>query len=110
MNQDTEKTIVIFRKWPLRHGGDVIALFPCLPGSSDSGQSCLSYQHVGQHGAALGELHNETHVASPAEYESLKRELEGLGYNLDVRKRSHPSYYQQRRKALGLSHTLAGAQ
>jgi hypothetical protein len=40
------KTQVVFRKWPKREGGDVIALFPCDPGTS--AHDCDSYEHLGQ--------------------------------------------------------------
>lgn len=98
MPKNTEKTIVIFRKF---RDGDVIALFPCEPGTNDP-WTCQSYMHVGQHGSASSELHTRTKPASEQEYRDLKRELEAIGYNLTVKSRSHPSYYQQRRWALGL--------
>ena len=40
---------VVFRAW--RAGGDVIALFPRIPGDN-AGYLCNAYEHVGQHGAA----------------------------------------------------------
>ena len=45
--QDTEETAVIFRKYPNIRGGEVIALFPEIPGDY-SGYTCSSYVHVGQ--------------------------------------------------------------
>ena len=41
--------LAIFRRW--KDSGDVIALFPAIPADID-GRYCLSYEHVGQHGAA----------------------------------------------------------
>lgn len=81
MEKDVLKTLVIFRKF---RGGDVIALFPAeLVG--DHGH-CSSYMHVGQHGAAnYIRLLTTTVLAAPQEYKTLKKELESLGYNLDVR-------------------------
>lgn len=77
MTQDTEFTDVIFRLLE----GQVIALFPGLCGDYDI-NTCLSYQHVGQHGAAsLGLLKNRaTRPAKPDQYAPLLRELEQLGY------------------------------
>jgi hypothetical protein len=85
MDQDTEKTIVIFRIW--KHEGSVLALFPEEDWNPLTG-SCTSYQHIGQHGAA-GYYHciAATRPAKPKEYESLQRELEGLGYNLKIQSR-----------------------
>lgn len=75
------KTKTIFRRYP---SGEVIALFPELPDDL-AGRLCLSYQHTGQHSGAdcCGVIHS-TRAASPAEYASLARELEGRGYALQV--------------------------
>jgi hypothetical protein len=79
---------VVFRIWPAKQGGDVIALFPTLPGDNKVG-SVSSYQHVGQHGPA-----DYTHViaatrpATPEEYAPLARELAQVGYLLRVRRRA----------------------
>lgn len=78
-------TKVIFRKW--KSNGDIIALFPELPGSVRPG-TCLSYEHVGQHGAAsLSLTQAHTTLATEQEYRDLKRELESCGYRLKVLKR-----------------------
>ena len=64
---------------------DVIALFPEM--DAGFGQ-CESYMHVGQHsGADYRGVISITRPAKPSEYASLKRELENIGYNLDVRKK-----------------------
>ena len=78
------KTIVIFRKFIDQ--GDVIALFPAEINYPIG--NCESYQHVGQHGRAdYNHCIDITTAATPKEYKALKRELEGLGYDLDVKKR-----------------------
>lgn len=77
---DTEQTKVIFRKFKDDKG--VIAYFPELPGTNDF-NTCLSYMHLGQHGSASIDFSN-TLKAYPSEYESLKKELESLGYNLKI--------------------------
>jgi hypothetical protein len=94
---DPERTIVIFRK--IR--GEVIALFPTEPGTSDP-RTCWSYTHTGQHGAACASGHGWP-LAAPAEFAPLKRELESLGYVLDVRTRSCPAYAATRRQSLTTS-------
>ena len=83
-NLDDYKTIVVFRKF---HDDDsIIALFPAVINYPNG--HCESYQHVGQHGAA-----DYTHCvkvsdpATPAEFEPLRRELESIGYNLDIKKK-----------------------
>ena len=43
-----------------------------------------SYSSIGQHGACHIDYISECEVASPVEYESLKKELESLGYNLEI--------------------------
>jgi hypothetical protein len=74
------KTKVIFRKFPSRQGGEVIALFPELPGTMDP-HTCESYMHTGQHGAASVDLGRTLRLATPEEYEPLKRELESAPFN-----------------------------
>ena len=91
MKQDTEKTIVVFRKW--RKGYqvsplcDIIALFPAEEGSGPN--YCMSFEHVGQHSSA--DYHHcirNSRPATPEEYEATRKELEGqYGYNLEIRKR-----------------------
>ena len=53
--------------------GIPIALFPDVP--FDPSGNIMSYQRVGQHGAASPALVDDLPKASPAEYESLLREL-----------------------------------
>jgi len=99
--KDQHKTVVIFRKVPANYSGageEIIALFPEIPGTLDP-RECLSYVHYGQHGSAMASGHNWK-LATPEEYEPLRRELEGIGYNLDIRKRSCPAYFQRRLKEL----------
>lgn len=79
----TTTTRVIFRKW--KKEGDIIAFFPDIP---DTGCCVLSYMHVGQHGAADYQgLLKETIPARPEEYTDLRKELESIGYRLDIHKR-----------------------
>jgi hypothetical protein len=98
---DEEVTIVIFRRWKKLNPvfDPVIAMFPREPaGRCDA--SCLSYEHVGQHGAAdYHHVMSRTIVAEPAEYAPLKHELEQRGYRLVVRKRASWKDHQARRNA-----------
>jgi len=71
---------VMFRMWR----GEVIALF--VNSNADNAGHCQSYQHVGQHGAAdCNGIIRESRPATPAEYASLKRELEGAPYHYQLR-------------------------
>lgn len=95
------KTIVIFRMASGNYSGaqpEVIALFPDLPGTTDP-STCLSYAHYGQHGAATASGHG-WRLATVEEYTPLKRELESLGYALDVKTRSCPAYRARRWSAI----------
>ena len=104
MEQDTEKTKVVFRKWNKREGGGVLALSPEIP-SDPSGYYCSSYESVGQHGAAnydkLVLVQNPPTIpATPAEYADIKEELEKIGYNLEIRRRCSPAMRRARSEAI----------
>ena len=108
---DTEPTIVIFRRWRAQRdrsfGDGIIALFPCVPGDN-TGLRCESYEHHGQHGPAeLGGVMDRTRAAAPAEYATLKRELESApyGYVLDVRLRTPHDAVLRRHAALNAATT-----
>jgi len=76
---------VVFRAW--RAGGDVIALFPRIPGDN-AGYLCNAYEHVGQHGAADWDVVlRRTRPARRTEYRELAGELRALGYRLKVGRR-----------------------
>lgn len=80
----TEKTLTIFRKF--KDSGDIIALFPHE--IADNSGNCMSYQRIGQHGAAdYSHCIDASIPAQPSEYKALKRELESIGYDLKVRKK-----------------------
>lgn len=91
-------TKVIFRKW--KTNGDIIALFPEVP-ADNIGNLCSSYEHIGQHGGADYNLvvFYKTKPATPEEYADLKKELETLGYCLEVRQRATTRDYLNRRNA-----------
>lgn len=91
-------TPVIFRKFK---EGDVIAILPTLLGDYDLA-TCLSYMHVGQHGACEPDgLVQITTLARPEEYASLLKELEGIGYSdLKVYKRLQYKWREEREREL----------
>lgn len=90
-------TKVIFRMFK----GEVLALFPEVAGTVDKPHHCLSYARIGQHSAAdpYGVI-DESSPATPEEYASLKRELERIGYQLEVVQRTPRGAYSTRRKQL----------
>lgn len=84
---------------------DVVAIFPTIPGDACP-STCLSYQHIGQHGTCSPDM--LTHCTRPAtdeEREPLRRELEGIGYRLRIVKRQSPQHRRVRTatlRALGI--------
>lgn len=91
---------VIFRKWPKKEGGGVIALFPGIAATVGNPYHCQSYEHVGQHGAASFDLVNCTRKAKPEEYADLKKELERIGYALTIAHRFTRADLAARREQL----------
>lgn len=87
---------VIFK----RLGDDVIALFPALPGDSNPLRTCLSYQHVGQHGPATMDLFTLPAATAP-EWTPLMRELESIGYTLRIGLRATRKDRDARLRACG---------
>lgn len=81
-DRDVEETYVVFRK---EKEGDIVAVMP-YPSTTMPG-SLVVYQHVGQHSEGHIAWYHGTHPAKPGEYARLKKELEGLGYRLKVRRR-----------------------
>ena len=81
---DTQKTIVIFRKWNKKPNSN-IALFP--EDMNNNGVS-QSYEQVGQHGGVdYAHCIKATTPATFDDYKELAEELESIGYDLVVRKR-----------------------
>ena len=90
MQKDDFQTDVIFRKY--RVSNEIIALMP--HDVVDFEGNVNSYMHVGQHGAAdyIGVIAN-TIPATDTECADLKREMEGVGYNINVIKRINQDKY-----------------
>ena len=105
---DEPVTDVIFRVWRGRHGR-VIALFPYEPGTVSRPETCGSFEHIGQHGAAwVADVTSATRPASLAEFAPLRRELESEPYRYRLRirgripkgaaeARSHALYNRKKR-------------
>lgn len=97
MNTTTTTTIpVIIRKFP---EGDLIALFPTVPGTSDPG-TCLSYATVGQHGVASVDIPQRTKPATTRESRALLKELCRIGYKPRLVKRFTATHRRARIAAL----------
>ena len=62
---------------------DVFAYFPELNYDS-SGKYKTAYSHIGQHSACHPEYARESRLAKPEEYMELKKELEDIGYKLNI--------------------------
>lgn len=85
---------MVFRK--NEEDGEIIAVFPEIP-STPNPATCLIYAHVGQHANAdCRSILRNTAPATPKEYGPLMRELETIGYWLDVRKRVTAAMHQAR--------------
>lgn len=84
---DTEQTRVVFRTWKGKCGGDVIALMPDDP-CDYYGYDCLSYEIVGQHGAAdYRYVISQTRRATAEESRDTYLELIKMGYRVKEYKR-----------------------
>lgn len=93
-----KKTKVIIRKF--RNGGDVIAIFPELPGTNAWWKDCESYQTIGQHGTCSADIFPVTTRCTEEEAQKMLKELEGLGYNLERITRFNNSHVTARKLAV----------
>jgi len=90
MKKDNFKTDVIFRRFP--EDNEIIVLFPHELWDNRGG--IISYMHIGQHGEAeYSACMKNTKPAKENEYMPLYKELESVGYNLNViKKRNYKRY------------------
>jgi hypothetical protein len=79
--------------------GEVLAIFPEIPATAQS-WFCLSYASVGQHSAASVAMTSAGRRATPEEYAPLRRELETIGYVLEIRTRRTAAMDNARRETL----------
>ena len=86
---------MIFRQWWI--GCEIIALFPEIA-TDTIGYNCQSYMQVGQHGAASPDIITDTKPANLEDgvVKRLIKELEELGYNLEIIKRFRYKHQQTR--------------
>jgi len=106
MQKDTHKTKVIFRTSRDR-SREVLAIFPELP-SDVQGYHCTFYAHIGQHGG--GDRHGliySSRPALPSEAEALRKELESIGYQLDICQRVTPAMDAKRMAEARASRNVA---
>lgn len=86
MKQDNKKTKVLFlieRDKDTEATGIVFAYFPDNTYNAKD-RTNFSYAHIGQHSACHPDYAKECSKATPEQYKDLKKELESIGYNLDV--------------------------
>ncbi len=97
VSPDKEHEPVVFRVW--NKGGEVLALFPRIP-ADVHGLFCLSYERVGEHGAAsVPVVILQTRPAREKEYADLLRYFqEKRGYRLRVMQRVTPRDVEVRRR------------
>jgi len=91
--KDSYKTDIVFRVDKSKDfKGTVFALFPHEV--SDHKGNVLSYQHVGQHsGADYNGCIASSRPATADEYADLKKEMESIGYDINVvKKRNYDKY------------------
>ena len=94
------ETVVIFLFDTRGEYPQPFALFPELPGDMNP-RTCLSYAHIGQHSPADCLSHSEySRPATPAEYASLLRELQNIGYNVKIAKRATRAMFDKRCKEI----------
>ena len=106
----TDKTDVIFVFWyDSEYITDPIdALFPGLAGNMDP-NTCLCYSHIGQHSSAdLDYMLSITRLAKPSEYSDLKRELEQIGYSLNVIEKTTENHKKQRINQITRGYQISG--
>jgi len=84
------KTKVIFRKLK---DGQIVAIFPEIQADENRGH-CMSYIHIGQHGACSYELIRFTEPATPIEYGPLLNELVKIGYDPEVGKQISKRWFE----------------
>lgn len=60
---------------------EVFAYFPNVEGSPGFK---MCYSHIGQHSSCHPDYAKESRRATPEEYDSLKNELESIGYEIEI--------------------------
>ena len=97
---DNFKTDITFR---VDKEGNVFALFPHEVSTLQGHVTC--YQYVGQHSSADYQgCIKDSRPASEAEYAPLKKELESIGYNVNlVKKQNYDKYLADYYRVRGIN-------
>jgi hypothetical protein len=91
-----EKVEVLFRYDTTKDfKGTIFAVFPYDIADHDG--NVTTYQHIGQHSAGdYNHCLQTSRQATPEEYQDLKKELESIGYELNIiKKRNYDKYLCQ---------------
>lgn len=86
MIQDTNITDVLFLvEQTEEENKEVFAYFPKMFYNKELYKTTFTgYAHIGQHTAIHSDYANECKEATSIEYADLKKELESIGYNLNI--------------------------
>lgn len=99
--KDSDTTIVVFRVLK----GEVIACFPTEPGTNNP-NTMSAYVYAGQHITVDANIGRHARLANHSEFNYLKKELESIGYKLNIKYRSCPAYRREREKKISLKYKL----
>lgn len=95
MKTNEPLTKVLFRADRTK-AAEVTAVFPAIAGTNNPG-TMTCYAHVGQHGCCESGWLRTTRPAKLAEYMPLQKELENMGYRLQIAKRCTSKDYEARK-------------
>ena len=84
------KVDVQFRKFKGDYNGQVTAVFPYV---TETVTDVACYAHMGQHSSCAWDYTTMSTPATKAEYAPLKKELESIGYEVNIIKRRDHSKY-----------------
>lgn len=59
-------------------------LFAYFPNQKNTAVTNVAYSHIGQHSGCSPSYAKESRKATPEEYRDLQKELESIGYNLEI--------------------------
>jgi hypothetical protein len=84
------KVDVQFRKFKGDYNNQVTAVFPYV---TETMTDVACYAHVGQHSSCSWNYASMSTPATEAEYAPLKKELESIGYEVNIiKRRNHKKY------------------
>ncbi len=97
----SEPTAVVFRRWPKKEGGRVIALFP-YEAHDPHGMFCVSYERQGGHaGATYDGLIPRTKPVGvfDTDVKDLIHELTKIGYDLKIITKAQDGFRKRQAQA-----------